>query len=289
MPLDQPNNPCLDIADLVDLDRYPLHDPDDVRLRAVVQRVREDLTREGCARLADFIHPARQEALRAETTRLATRAQTIPSQFTPYVGSADESFPPEHPRRRLQTASNSFVTRDRIPADSPLNVLYRHPDVKRFLAACLGKPEIHEFADPIRGLVINVMQEGTTLPWHFDANEFIVSLMTRPADNGGVFEYCPHIRAPGAENYGTVQAVMDGARGPVRTLKLKVGDLQLFHGRYSLHRVTEARGERHSVLFGYAEEPGFIGTVESTRRAYGRVTQAHIDADKRRHHDGLAD
>ena len=65
----------------------------------------------------------------------------------------------------------------------------------------------------------------------------------------------------------------------MRVLDLAVGDLQLFRGRYSLHRVARTMGERHTVLFGFSEKPGYIANVETTMLGYGRVTQAHIDAD----------
>ncbi len=54
-----------------------------------------------------------------------------------------------------------------------------------------------------------------------------------------------------------------------------------------MHRVTQTHGERHTVLFGFSELPGYIGGVESTRIGYGRVTQAHLDAEQG-HADGLA-
>jgi hypothetical protein len=56
-----------------------------------------------------------------------------------------------------------------------------------------------------------------------------------------------------------------------------------------MHRVTHVRGLRLTVLFGYAREPGFIGNVASTLRVYGRVMQAHINAENRRNSDGLVD
>lgn len=132
------------------------------------------------------------------------------------------------------------------------------------------------------------MDDGKQMPWHFDANEFIVSLMTkRPEDGGGVFEFCPDLRKPGDECYDDVRKVLDGDHDRVRALELEVGDLQIFKGRYAMHRVTETHGQRLTVLFGYSETPGYIGAVESTRIGYGRVTQAHLDAE-RGHADGLA-
>ena len=111
----------------------------------------------------------------------------------------------------------------------------------------------------------------------------------RPIRAGGIFEYAPGIRAPGNENYDAVRAVLDGESDLVKSLGLQVGDLQIFKGRYSMHRVAPLRGERHTVIFGYSRQPGFIGSVESTRRVYGRVMQAHIDAENKRHDDGLTD
>ena len=54
-----------------------------------------------------------------------------------------------------------------------------------------------------------------------------------------------------------------------------------------MHRVTPTQGERHTVLFGYSETPGYIGGVESTRIGYGRVAHEHLDAAQG-HVDGLA-
>jgi hypothetical protein len=56
-----------------------------------------------------------------------------------------------------------------------------------------------------------------------------------------------------------------------------------------MHRVAPTQGQRHTAIFGYSREPGYIGSVESTQRIYGRVMQEHIDADHIRHSDGLSD
>ena len=144
--------------------------------------------------------------------------------------------------------------------------------------------------DPMRGLIINAMDEGNVLGWHFDANEFIVTLMTRRADQGGTFEYRPNLRAPGHENFDAVQSVMDGDKDQVTNLYLRVADLQIFKGRCSLHRVNRIEsGTRHTVIFGYSRQPGFIGSVASTMKVYGHVMPEHIAAENNRHTDGLAD
>ncbi|RVU38514.1 hypothetical protein EOI86_04310 [Hwanghaeella grinnelliae] len=281
-------NPDSALSDIVDLARYPLHDPESGVLRSVINKVREDLEKDGCARIPAFIESAAHSALTDETNRLADKAYFITNEFTPYGTGAKDGFPDDHPQRRLQTSSNGFVAGDMIGEETMLKRLYRNNSFKEFISRCLGKDEIHHFADPMRNCVVNVMKDDTTLAWHFDANEFIVSLMTRAPQGGGAFEYCPNIRSKGSENYDRVQNVLDGKSGEVKQLFLSIGDLQLFTGRYSLHRVGHTQGDRHTVLFGFSEQPGYIGALESTRLGYGRVTQMHIDAEKRRHDDGLA-
>ena len=55
------------------------------------------------------------------------------------------------------------------------------------------------------------------------------------------------------------------------------GDLQIFFGRYSLHRVTRPRGnaERHTLILGYAKEPNLIGRAERTKKLFGRLADVH--------------
>ena len=287
--IERKNSPdsCLS---LIDLNQYPIHQPDHPRLRIIIDRARDDLAREGCARISGFILENARQILADETTQLAPMASYSSERYTPYGSGEDESFPPGHPRRRSHRTTSGSVTRDRIPAETRIQQLYNNLHLQNFVAACLQADVIYPFADPMRGLIINTMEVDNSLGWHFDANEFIVSLMTRRANEGGMFEYCPGIRQPGNENFDAVKSVLDGDSKLVNKLDLQVGDLQIFKGRYSLHQVNSIKqGIRHTVIFGYSREPGFIGSVASTMKVYGRVMQAHIDAENQRHSDGLAD
>jgi alkylated DNA repair dioxygenase AlkB len=280
----------VDIVDqLVDLERYPVADPESDSYCALIDSAHRQLAADGCVRFDQFILSRWHPKLLAETEQLAPQALFSRDEYTPYGTPPDESFPPEHPRRNTHRTTSGNVTRDLIPETTLIQQLYQSPAFQAFVADCLDSRQIFPFMDPMRGLIINAMPDDTTLGWHFDANEFIVSLMTRHADAGGEFEYCPNIRRPGDENYVAVGKVLDGDRGLVKVLDLQVGDIQIFKGRFSLHRVAPTVGQRHTVIFGYAREPGYIGSVESTMRVYGRVMQAHIDADHIRHGDGLAD
>jgi hypothetical protein len=274
---------------IVDLERYPLHAPDSDAYRDAVAHAREGLRATGCARLADFIRDNVKARLQREVDAISDKARFSGGRITPYFNEDDPELPDGHPRRRFDEFSNGFVAMDWFPEQGLCLEMYRSAAFQRFVVDCLEEDALYTFDDPLAGVVANIMKEGQQLPWHFDTNEFIVSLMTRMPESGGTFEYCPDIRAPGDENYSAVQSVLDGDRERVKTLDLRLGDLQIFRGRFSMHRVTRAVGERHTVLFGYAKQPGFIGKVGRTREVHGRVTQKHLDAEKAARADGLVD
>ena len=91
------------------------------------------------------------------------------------------------------------------------------------------------------------MEPEGILPWHFDSCEFTLSLMIQKPEKGGVFEYCPNIREPGNENFDEVKKVLNGDRKRVKQLKLEPGDLQIFKGRFTLHRVTKVEGKKIKI------------------------------------------
>ncbi|HEY2222460.1 HalD/BesD family halogenase [Actinomycetospora sp.] len=263
---------------VVDTDRYPLDDPaDPVRIRTIA-RARAELRAEGATVLRDVVRPELRGRLRAEGDSVAPRAHTAVAQVNVYNTDPDPTLPPDHPARVALTRRNAFVARDRIPAGHLIQGLYDHPGIRALVAACFELPDVHPLADPYAGLTLNVVAPGDHHPWHFDTNEIAVSLLTRAPEAGGSFEYCPGIRAPGAENPAGVRAVLDGARGPVRTLELRPGDLQLFRGRYALHRVTPVEGPsaRHTAILAYSDRPGVVGSPARTRQLFGRVDPAHL-------------
>jgi len=272
-------------GDIIDIARYPLDDLDGPGGRELVAQCRSQLADTGCVVLKGFIRPDALTALEAESRRLAPTAHFNSTRTNPYNGSGDPTLPQDHPKNVFQRRDNGFVAGDQIGPDTLIRHLYEDPRLKHLVARCVEAERIHEYADPLAGLVINVLRPGCQHPWHYDTNEFIVSLMTVEPEAGGTFEYCPGIRSPEGENYDAVGRVLAGERDQVQSLRLSPGDLQIFFGRYSLHRVApvEGREERHTLILGYAKNPGVIGRPERTRNIFGRVTQAHLDAEERRH------
>lgn len=70
--------------------------------------------------------------------------------------------------------------------------------------------------------------------------------------------------------------VYDGDRSRIVRPPFAPGTLCLFRGRYSLHRVSEARGPRPRLLavFSYHREPGLIFPEATQRNYVGRAAAA---------------
>lgn len=279
---------------LVDLQRFPIHDLDSDDGRQLIDACREQLAEDGCVVLKRFVPEAALARLERETERLSPEAHYNQNETNPYNSDGDPTLPDTHPKNRFDDRTNGFVAGDRIGDDTIIRQIYRDPQFQRFIASVVGRDAIYEYADPLADLVVNVLREGCQHPWHYDTNEFIVTLLTRKPDGGGRFEYAPGIRSPEGENFEGVQAVLDGDDSRLKSLDLQLGDLQIFFGRYSLHRVTPVVGERerHTVIFAYAKEPGFVGRPERAQRIFGRMAPIHEqmlrDGDARRT-DSLAD
>jgi hypothetical protein len=281
-----------DLGHVVDTARYRLTEPGSPAWAAVVARTRDELAAVGCSVLSGFIRPECFDALREQGERAAPHAYYQVETVNVYNIELDASLPADHPGRIAMQRGNAFVARDQIDPDAIIHRLYTEPRFQRFVADCFQLEQLHELADPLSGLVLNVIEPGREHPWHFDTNEFTVSLLTREPSDGGIFEYCPNIRSAAAENLGAVRAVLDGrGEAMIRQLRLRPGDLQLFQGRYSLHRVSAVSGEtaRHTAIFAYSERPGVIGSPARTRQLFGRVLPEHLAAAGRVRVDQLLD
>lgn len=281
-----------DLEDLVDLDRYPIHQPDSPSLAELIEATRRDLESEGCSILPGFLTRSGLDKARSEGAVLAPKATFQQRMCNLYCSAPDPSLPDDDPRHLYFERTSGFVTRDMIPADTAIHRLYVAPGMKRFVAACSGADEIYEYADPFAGLVFNVLPPGTRQPWHYDTNELVTTIMTQAPESGGTFQFCPGIRTPGNENLEGVARVLRGEDDErIRRINLRPGDLQLFQGRYALHQVAQVTGNRarHTAVFGYAERPGVVGPLERTRQLYGRVAEVHVlaDQDRQGSNDGL--
>ena len=254
-----------------------------------VQQARAGLRADGCALLKNFVTPAAVRWLNDEIVAAKPKTHFSTQVINPYFHTdVDPDFGDDHPVNTFTERSSGFIPGDAWPPVCAMDTLFRAPQVCRLLADCLEIDELHCYDDPLAGLTANILDPGQQFPWHFDTNDFAVTVLVQPADEGGLFEFVPAVRSADDEGFEKVGALLRGGRDGVHTLDLQPGDLQIFRGRYSLHRVTRVAPSsrpRHAAIFAYTRQPGVIGRVLRTRQLFGRVLAEHEEAERRRVRD----
>ncbi|MCJ8337109.1 MAG: hypothetical protein MJK10_01440 [Pseudomonadales bacterium] len=264
-----------------DLERYPIDKPNDPVRANLVKSCRQQLAETGCARLPAFINSEALVAMTGEVVERLSQVDKTADWQNPYLSEDDETLPDEHPVRQFHYRKNAFLCRDRFAEGDWVDRLFSRMELLNFVRDCLGLKQLYHYADPMSGYLINIQEGGETFPWHFDTNEFTISLMLQQSTGGGVFEYAPAIRNAESENYDAVAAVMEGGEKDVIALPLNPGDLQIFKGRYALHRVTPVEGQRsrYMAIFGYTESPNVISKASRKLKLFGRCLDSHLEAE----------
>ena len=49
---------------------------------------------------------------------------------------------------------------------------------------------MYHYADPLASLTINVNKPGDRFSWHYDTNEFTVTMLVQDCDEGWCFSIC---------------------------------------------------------------------------------------------------
>ena len=271
------------LQELVDLGRYPIDCPDSWAYSRMIEDIRRELDHDGCAVLPGFVHEAGLKHFVREAEASAPRAHRSFSRTNAYFTKDDPRFGIGHPLRRFYDRSNAFVPADIFAQDGPLRRIYDFKGFLPFIRDALNEPEdqFFRYDDPLADVIINVVEKGQGFPWHFDTNNYTVTLAIQNGEEGGAFQYAPNLRSAEDEKFGDVAAVLDGNMARVHSLELQPGDLQIFRGRYSLHRVAPVKGarKRYVAIFSFVDTEGMCGGVERTRQLYGRVLQHHRERE----------
>ena len=265
-------------ADFVDLDRYPI-DRECKERREVLTNAQALIEADGCAVLMGLIRAEKIAELVVECDRVEKFGHRNFTRTNPYFLPDREDLPNSHPLRRFYDRSNAFVPADNLGADSILRTIFEWPAFSPFIKEVLQEEKFYPYADPLADVVVNLAEEGGGFPWHFDTNNFTVTLAIQNAESGGEFEFSPMVRSLTEENYEKVERVLDGDKSMIKTVILEPGDLQIFKGRYSLHRVAPLRGnrKRYVAIFSYVSEPGMVSSPQRAKELYGRVLPIHLE------------
>lgn len=253
---------------LIRFDLHPLADADWRR------ECREQLNQHGALVLRQFLQPKALQSIIAEGNAQRHLAYHTLSKHNVYLMKKDEAFDADHPRNRDVISTKGCITDDVIAAESPLRQLYNDELFKSFLCDVLGETALYPYADPLSSINLHYAPDGQELGWHFDNSSFAITLLVQKPRAGGVFQYVKDLRDAdaGEMNFEGVAAVLD-QRQPVDALAIEAGDLVLFRGRNSMHRVTPTEGDvtRMLAVLAYNTQPGIALSETARMTFYGRL------------------
>ena len=246
------------MTEFIDLRRYPLDQPKCDTYRGLVAAASNALAEQALYVLPGFLQADGVRALREEIRSLEGKAEARHFWRTPYVfDPPDQNTPDDHPRQRQQEYELSYIYGQQLLPDKPIRRVYEWGGLVNFLSAAVGH-RLYRSADPTYDLIVTLIRTGGIHSWHFDSNEFVVSLMLEPADTGGIFEYVPNLRTADNEHYKEVGRLLDGDTRQAVPVPVEAGTLVLFHGHHSMHRVSRVTGQRTRcmVLLSFDHRPG---------------------------------
>jgi hypothetical protein len=250
----------------------------------LVHDCRQDLEKWGCAHIPNFITSSAVQKMRDEAFRLIGSSRRAHKFVNAYLTEDDPTLPKDHPKRFFEERTSSFINSDLLDRDSILRQIYDSDVMVHFVSDCLNVGPIYRWAEPLGRNPYSVMHDGDYFPWHFDGNDFTVSILVNESIDGGDFEYAPDIRTPKNENFEDVKSVLHGQRDKVKVLSLKTGDIQIFKGRYSLHRVTVTKGKEPRIIAlpTYVTNPYLVNRPHHAEAFYGRSMPIHHERNLER-------
>jgi len=257
----------------VNLDRYPIHEPESPKTQEMLAAFQKQMREEGVCVLPNFLSAAGLKDLVDESEQNAASAFHNSLRGNAYLEDAPADLPADHAMKIEDRTALGVLAYDQIPQQSGLRKIYQWKNFVEFVGKIIGRGPLYEYACPLGAINVAVMKNQDYLRWHFDQSDFVVSINLQDPVEGGKFEYVRNIRSKEDPRYEEVRELLKGGRKNVEVLHNPPGCLVLFEGRYTIHRVTEIKGDvlRLIALYGYALEPNVTSTDYLRKIRYGRT------------------
>ena len=243
----------------------------------VIKTVADALDDDGCAVLRGFVKPEAVKALVEEADAVHHHGHRNFNRTNAYFTQDDPSLPETHPLRRFYDRSNSFVPADNFDATSKLRQLLEWPAFPEFVRQVLGEPKdkFFVYADPFSRRDCE-RQGGNGFPWHFDTNNFTVTLAIQNAASGVEFDYCPNVRTVTDECFDDVEAVLDD-RHPGGNARFTAGDLQILRAD-TVPSCSSLEGQHPAATWPFSRllrKRAWLAVLRRCKQLYGRVLPIH--------------
>ena len=260
------------IANILNLDAFPLDRPDSTACQALVQRCQNDLETTGMFNLERLMHAsAAQAAADALGPRVATQAFTHKRRHNIYFRRNLPDLSPDHPARAEFETVNHTLCGDQL-GETAVLALYHWQPLIDFLARVIGKPALYPMDDPLACTNVMSYGPGEALNWHFDRSEFTTTLLLQAPEAGGEFLYCRNLRSATDPNYDGVARLLSGDETGTQAMSVTPGTLNVFRGVNTAHRTRPVQGSRPRLIavFSYFDRAGVRFTPNEQIGFYGR-------------------
>ena len=265
-----------EIGELIDLERYPLDRTDGEAWIALVERCRTAHREDGCVNLPGFVRTGALAAFAKEASALLESHGYRKSHLrTALFNQGDPSNPADHPANRMFREVSLQLANDQI-GDTLIRRIYEWQPLTDFVAAVEGRERLYRMADEFQALNIIAHEAGNGLPWHFDVNNFTVTLLLQASEACGEFVFVPEMRRGRDVDFARMERLFDGDESFVHRTERSGGTLTLFHGRNALHAVTPVEGptSRITAVLTYDEKPDCVASERGNAFVYGPRVEA---------------
>ena len=80
---------------------------------------------------------------------------------------------------------SGYINSDDLEEQSDLNKIYESEEMLKFVSDSLGVFPLYRWSDPLGKNPYSIMHKDHYFPWHFDGNEFTLSILVQKAEKGG--------------------------------------------------------------------------------------------------------
>jgi len=259
---------------IINKEKYPLDQPGTDAWKTLAENCKSSFQQTGAVILKNFVQQPILERMIAETDHTIHRSHYCKDNHNVFFEEDNSALPMDHPLRMRETTSLNSIPHDLMSPNDALHQLYNWDPLIHFLSEVL-EYKLFRMADPMAALTVNCMRASQNHGWHYDESQVTITLLIQKSVEGGLFQTVPDLRKKDTDDYSMLSAVLKGSDSGVVTLDVEPGDLLIFAGFYSLHRVTPIKGKttRYVGTLCYKDKPNMMNSPEVQKLFYGRVNQ----------------
>ena len=98
------------LADIVDLDKYPINDLNSPKIKSLIEKCKKDLDQYSCSTIPNFILPKSLNIMNQELEKQLDEVYMSKESINAYLYSKDDpSLQKDHPKRMFMNRYNGYL------------------------------------------------------------------------------------------------------------------------------------------------------------------------------------